>query len=78
MILDNPGSHKAPVIREAIKGAGARLLFLHACSPDLNSIEQVFAKLKHLLRKAAERSREAVWRRIGPLLEQFSPKECDN
>ena len=52
VILDNLGSHKAPAIRNAIRAAGARLLFLPACSPDLNPIEQVFAKLKHLLRKA--------------------------
>ena len=78
VILDNLGSHKAPAIRNAIRAAGARLLFLPAYSPDLNPIEQVFAKLKHLLRKAAERSKEAVWRRIGTLLDQFSPKECEN
>ena len=78
VILDNLGSHKAPAIRKAIRAAGARLFFLPAYSPDLNPIEQVFAKLKHLLRKAAERSKEAVWRRIGSLLDQFSPKECEN
>ncbi|MBW6496238.1 MAG: IS630 family transposase [Burkholderiaceae bacterium] len=78
VILDNLGSHKAPAIRKAIKAAGARLFFLPAYSPDLNPIEQVFAKLKHLLRKTAERSREAVWRRIGTLLDQFSPQECEN
>lgn len=78
VILDNLGSHKAPTIRNAIKAAGARRFFLPAYSPDLNPIEQVFAKLKHLLRTAAERSKEAVWRRIGLLLDQFSPKECEN
>jgi len=78
VILDNLGSHKAPAIRNAIKAAGARLFFLPACSPDMNPIEQVFAKLKHLLRKAAERSKEAVWRRLGSRLEQFSPQECEN
>ncbi len=78
VILDNLGSHKAPAIRNAIRAAGARLLFLPAYSPDLNPIEQAFAKLKHLLRKAAERSKEAVWRRIGSLLDQFSPQECEN
>ena len=62
----------------AIRAAGARLFFLPAYSPDLNPIKQDFAKLKHLLRKAAERSKEAVWRRIGSLLDQFSPKECEN
>jgi transposase len=78
VVLDNLGSHKAPAIRQAIRAAGARLLFLPAYSPDLNPIEQVFAKLKHLLRKAAERSTEAVWRRIGDLLDLFTPLECEN
>ena len=76
--MDNLGSHKAPAIRRAIQAAGAKLFFLPAYSPDLNPIEQVFAKLKHLLRKAAERSKEAVWRKIGTLLDQFSPQECEN
>ncbi len=78
VILDILGSHKAPAIRHAIRAAGARLLFLPAYSPDLNPIKQVFAKLKHLLRKAAERSREAVWRRVGDLFELLTPQECEN
>lgn len=78
VIPDNLGSHKAPAIRQAIRAAGARLLCLPACPPDLNPIEQVFARLKHLLRKAAERSKEAVWRRIGDLLNLFTPQECEN
>jgi hypothetical protein len=67
VILDNPGSHKAPAIRNAIRPVGARRLFLPADSSDLNPIEQVFAKLKHLLRKAAARNTDSVWRRIGAL-----------
>ena len=78
VILDNLGSHKAPAIRRAIRAVGAKLFYLPAYSPDLNPIEQVFAKLKHLLRKAAERSKEAVWRKIGTLLDSFTPKECEN
>ena len=78
VILDNLGSHKAPAIRRAIRAAGARRMFLPAYSPDLNPIEQVFAKLKHLRRKAAERSKDTVWRRIGSLLDQFTPQECAN
>lgn len=78
VILDNLGSHKVPAIRAAIRAAGARLWFLPAYSPDLNPIEQVFAKLKHLLRKAAERSKETLWRKIGDLLTLFSPQECAN
>ena len=76
--MDNLGSHKAPAIRQAIRAAGAKLFYLPAYSPDLNPIEQVIAKLKHLLRKAAERTKDAVWRRIGSLLDQFTPQECEN
>ena len=78
VIMDNLGSHKAPAIRQAIRAAGAKLFYLPAYSPDLNPIEQVIAKLKHLLRKAAERTKEAVWRRIGSLLDHFTPQECEN
>ena len=65
-------------MRNAVRAAGARILFLPPYSPDLNPIEQVFAKLKTLLRKAQERSVEATWRRIGSLLDAFSPQECAN
>jgi len=74
--MDNLGSHKNQAIRKAIRRAGARLLFLPPYSPDLNPIEQVFAKLKTLLRKAEERTVEAVWKRIGSLLKCFSSAEC--
>jgi len=76
VIMDNLGSHKGPKIRKAIRGVGAKLLFLPPYSPDLNPIEQVFAKLKHLLRKAAERTVESTWKRIGLLLDAFQPEEC--
>lgn len=78
VVLDNLGSHKGPAVRGAIRAVGARLFFLPPYSPDLNPIEQVFAKLKTLLRKAAERSVEATWRRIGSLLDCFKPAECTN
>ena len=78
VILDNLGSHKAEQVRKAIRAVGAKLLFLPPYSPDLNPIEQVFAKLKGLLKKAGERSVEATWRRIGALLDCFSPAECAN
>lgn len=78
VILDNLGSHKSRAIRVAIRAAGARLMFLPPYSPDLNPIEQVFAKLKTLLRKAEERTVEAVWKRIGSLLQCFKPDECAN
>lgn len=76
VIMDNLGSHKNPAIRKAIRRAGAKLFFLPPYSPDLNPIEQMFSKLKHLLRKAAERSVEKTWRRIGSLLDAFAPEEC--
>lgn len=78
VILDNLASHKRPAVRQAIRAAGARLLLLPPYSPDLNPIEQVFAKLKHLLQAAAERSKEATWKRIGTLLDRFPPDECAN
>ncbi len=78
VVMDNLGSHKGSAIRKAIRAAGARLFFLPPYSPDLNPIEQVFAKLKTLLKKAEERTVEAVWRRIGSLLEGFKPDECAN
>jgi len=76
VVMDNLGSHKNQAIRNAIRAAGARLVFLPPYSPDLNPIEQVFAKLKTCLRKAGERTVEAVWKRIGSLLECFNPAEC--
>jgi transposase len=78
VIMDNLGSHKGKAVRRAIRAAGAKLFFLPQYSPDLNPIEQVFAKLKTLLRKAGERTVEATWRRIGTLLDAFSPQECAN
>jgi transposase len=78
VVMDNLSSHKSRAIRTALRTVGAKLLFLPPYSPDLNPIEQVFAKLKTLLRKAAERTVEATWRRIGDLLAQFKPNECAN
>ena len=78
VVLDNLGSHKGKAVRRAIRKAGAHLIFLPPYSPDLNPIEQVFAKLKTLLRKAAERTVEATWRRIGHLLDHFTAAECAN
>jgi transposase len=65
-------------VREAIEAAGATLLYLPPYSPDLNPIELAFAKLKALLRKAAERTIETLWNRIGALLDDFTPSECAN
>ena len=78
VVMDNLGSHKGKAVRTALRKAGAHLIFLPPYSPDLNPIEQVFAKLKTLLRKAAERTVEATWKRIGTLLDHFTPAECAN
>jgi transposase len=78
VIMDNLGSHKGKAVRRAIRAAGAKLIFLPKYSPDLNPIEQVFAKLKHLLRTAAARTTDAVCDAIGRLLETFTPEECAN
>jgi transposase len=78
VVLDNLSAHKVPGVREVIAAAGARLLYLPPYSPDFNPIEQVFAKLKALLRKAAERTVEDLWDRIAALLGAFTPSECTN
>lgn len=78
VIMDNLGSHKGPHVRAAIEAAGARLLYLPPYSPDFNPIENAFSKLKALLRKAAERTLEGLWQRIGDLLSTFTPQECAN
>jgi transposase len=78
VLLDNLSSHKTAGIAEAITAQGAQLVYLPPYSPDLNPIEQVFAKLKTLLQKAAERTVEASWKRIGALLSAFAPQECAN
>jgi len=78
VIIDNLGSHRSPKVRQAIEAKGATLLYLPKYSPDLNPIEMAFSKLKAGLRKAAERSTQALWDRIGQLLDDFSPQECAN
>jgi putative transposase len=78
VIMDNLGSHKGKAVRQAIRAAGAKLIFLPKYSPDLNPIEQVFAKLKHLLRNAAARTIETLTAAVGELLGAFTAKECAN
>ncbi len=78
VVMDNLGSHKGKAVRRLIRAAGAKLFFLPKYSPDLNPIEQVFAKLKHLLRKAAARTVETVCAAIAELLGAFTPQECAN
>jgi transposase len=75
---DNLGSHKVAGVRAAIEARGASIRFLPSYSPDLNPIEQLFAKLKALIRALAPRSREALSQAIGYALEQVSPSECAN
>jgi len=76
--MDNLGSHKSKAVRRAIRDAGAHLLFLPPYSPDLNPIEQAFAKLKHWMRTAAARTRDALWRTVGTVLNRFKSDECRN
>jgi len=78
VVMDNLGAHKRAGVREAIEAVGCRLLFLPPYSPDFNPIEQAFSKLKALLRKAGERSFEGLWRRLGRLIDEFTPDECRN
>jgi transposase len=78
VIMDNLSSHKGPRVREMIERAGATLLYLPPYSPDFNPIENAFAKLKTLLRKAGERTLEGLWTAIGRLLDAFTPSECAN
>jgi transposase len=78
VIMDNLSSHKGKAVRQVIRAVGAKLLFLPKYSPDLNPIEQVFAKLKHLLRKAAARTLETLTAAVGELLGAFTAEECAN
>jgi transposase len=78
VIMDNLGSHKGKPVRGAIRAAGAKLLFLPKYSLDLNLIEQVFAKLKTLLRKADARTLQTLTAAVGELLQSFTPDECAN
>ena len=78
VIMDNLSSHKAAGVREAIEARGARVFYLPPYSPDLSPIEQAFSKFKALIRKAATRTREALWNAIGQFLGRFTPQECAN
>ena len=78
VIMDNLSSHKGPKVRELIEAAGAELQYLPPYSPDFNPIENAFAKLKALLRKAAQRTVEGLWTAIGGMLPAFKPSECRN
>ncbi len=78
VVMDNLSSHKIDGVRQAIEDRGAKLLYLPPYSPDFNPIEMAFAKLKALLRKAAERTVDALWDTIGETLDTFTPQECVN
>lgn len=78
VVMDNLASHKGQAVRAAIRKAGAKLFFLPKYSPDLNPIEQAFAKIKNAMRKAAERTVETVWKRLGKILDTLSAQECAN
>jgi transposase len=78
VVMDNLGSHKGADVRAAIEAAGAMLRYLPPYSPDFNPIENAFSKLKAMLRKAAERTVDGLWNRIGALLPSFTPQECAN
>jgi transposase len=78
VVMDNLGSHKGAGVRAAIEAAGASLLFLPPYSPEFNPIENAFAKLKAMLRKAAMRTVEGLWATIGRIIDTFTPAECAN
>src|SRR4051795_7332411 len=78
VVMDNLPAHKTAPVRAAIAAAGAQLFLLPPYSPDMNPIEMAFAKLKTLLRQTPERTVDGLWRRIGALLDRFSPSECAN
>lgn len=78
VVMDNLSSHKRARVRQAIEEAGCTLCYLPPYSPDFNPIEQAFAKLKALLRKAQERTVEGLWSLLGRVLDAFGPEECRN
>jgi transposase len=78
VIMDNLGSHKSAAIRQMIQAAGARLWYLPPYSPDLNPIEQAFAKIKHWMRAAQKRTIEETWQHLGSLVSSVQPDECSN
>ena len=77
VVMDNLSSHKVAGVKPAIEPAGAAQRYLPPYSPDFNPIEQVFSKLKTLLRSAQARTLEALWCAIGSLLDRFPPDECE-
>jgi transposase len=78
VIMDNLGSHKSAALRSILKAAGARLWYLPPYSPDLNPIEQTFAKIKHWMRAAQKRTIDEISRHLGELIQAIQPDECKN
>ncbi len=78
VVMDNLPVHKPTAVRAAIEAAGAELRFLPPYSPDFNPIEMAFSKLKSILKKAAARTKDDLWRAIGQAIDTFSPAECGN
>ena len=78
VVMDNLGSHKSAALRRMIRAAGARLWYLPPYSPDLNPIEQAFAKIKHWMRTAQTRTVADTWRHVGSLVQSIEPGECNN
>ncbi len=78
VVMDNLAAHKVAGVRETIQAVGVSVLYLPPYSPDLNPIEQLFAKLKAMLRTAAARTKDALWSTIGQALDAFPEHECRN
>ena len=78
VVMDNLSSHKGPGVRNMIKQARAKLIFLQSCDPDFNPIEFAFSRFKGKLRKAAERTVDGLWNTIGQIYDSFKPQECGN
>jgi len=78
VVMDNLSSHKVAGVKEAIESVGAEVLYLPSYSPDLNPIENVFSKLKTLVRKAKMRTVDDLWNKLGELCDIFAPEECKN
>ena len=78
VVMDNLSSHKGPAVRALIEGAGACLLYLPPYSPDFNPIENLFSKIKALLRREAARTIDTLWAAIGRILDLVTPRECQN
>jgi transposase len=78
VVMDNLRSHKSATLRRMIRAAGARPWYLPPYSPDLNPIEQAFAKIKHWMRTAQARTVADTWRHVGSLVQSIEPGECNN